>query len=54
MCGMSLVVQLLQANSLFVKQSKRSSACRRVKYLGHYIDELGVYTNPKMMEAVIE
>lgn len=46
------VLQILKEHTLFIKRSKCSFACRRVKYLGYYIDEKGVSTDPKKIASV--
>lgn len=45
------VLRTLIDQILFVNRSKCSFACRRVEYLGYYIDVSGVSTDPKKLEA---
>lgn len=47
-----MILKLLQSHSLFAKRSKCSFACRRIEYLGHFIDKDGVSTNPKKIDAM--
>lgn len=49
---LELVLKVLRENVLFAKFSKCSFACRKVEYLGHYIEEKSVSTDPKKVEEV--
>lgn len=49
---LTVVLETLSAHPLFVKRSKCSFASRRVEYLGNFINEEGVSTDPKKVEAV--
>lgn len=49
---LNLVLQLLEDNVLFAKFNKCSFACRKVEYLGHYIIEVGISTDPRKVDAV--
>ncbi|GKV50520.1 hypothetical protein SLEP1_g57222 [Rubroshorea leprosula] len=46
------VFKLLRDNELFAKQSKCFFGCDKIEYLGHYISEEGVSTDPKKILAV--
>lgn len=49
---LSLALEVLRNNTLFAKYSKCSFDDRKVEYLGHFIEEEGVTTDPKKIEAV--
>jgi hypothetical protein len=46
------VLQLLQAQLLFVKMSKCSFACATLEYLGHIVSAEGVATDPRKTQAM--
>ncbi|KAJ0547862.1 putative nucleotidyltransferase, Ribonuclease H [Helianthus annuus] len=46
------VLEIMQANNLFAKESKCVFGGRAIEYLGHIITEAGVSTDPKKIEAV--
>lgn len=48
------VFEIMRSNSLFAKMSKCAFATERVEYLGHYIQEAGVSTDPTKVQAVKE
>ncbi|CAA7019723.1 unnamed protein product [Microthlaspi erraticum] len=48
------VFELMRQNSLFAKQSKCSFATDRVEYLGHFIEEKGISTDPSKVKAVAD
>lgn len=49
---LELVILVLPNNVLFAKYSKCTFGSRKVEYLGHYIEEKGVSTDPRKVEAV--
>ncbi|GKV48666.1 hypothetical protein SLEP1_g55467 [Rubroshorea leprosula] len=51
-CHLRQVYKLLRDNELFARQSKCFFGCDRIDYLGHYIFEEGVSTDPKKILAV--
>ncbi|KAG7572601.1 Neutral/alkaline non-lysosomal ceramidase C-terminal [Arabidopsis suecica] len=51
---LEVVFELMQQNNLFAKRSKCDFAISRVEYLGHYIEEKGVSTDPNKIRAVSE
>lgn len=48
------VFELMRSNKLYAKLSKCAFATDRVEYLGHYIQESGVSTDPHKIKAVAE
>lgn len=49
---LEFVLEVLQSNTLFAKYFKCSFGNRNLEYLGHYIEEKGVTTDPKKIEAI--
>lgn len=49
---LELMLKVQQDNTLFAKYNKCSFGIRRVEYLGHYIEENRVTTDPKKIEAI--
>ena len=50
---LQLVLQTLQKNQLFLKQSKCSFAQPQLEYLGHIISSKGVATDPNKIAAML-
>ena len=50
---LQLVLQTLQKNQLFLKQSKCSFAQPQLEYLGHIISSKGVATDPNKISAML-
>ena len=48
------VLELMRRNQLFAKHSKCAFATDRVEYLGHFIQEAGVSTDPQKIKAIVE
>lgn len=51
---LKLVFEVMRKNSLYAKESKCSFATSKVEYLGHYIEEKGISTDPNKIKAVAE
>lgn len=51
---LTIVLQLLRQNQLYVKESKCSFACASLEYLGHIISAEGVATDPRKTEAMVQ
>ena len=49
-----MVFALMRINQLYAKRSKCAFATSRVEYLGHFIEEKGVPTDPNKVNAVLE
>lgn len=48
------VLDVMREQQLFAKRSKCAFATNRVEYLGHFIDQGGVATDPAKIQAVVE
>lgn len=48
------VFEIMRENHSFVKMSKCAFATVRVEYIGHFIQEEGVSTDPSKVQAVKE
>lgn len=48
------VLQLMQANQMYAKESKCNFAMGKVEYLGHFISGKGVETDPIKILAIIQ
>lgn len=48
------VLKVMRTQSLFAKKSKCAFATPKVEYLGHYIEEKGISTDPQKVKAVAE
>jgi hypothetical protein len=51
---LSLTLDTLRQNSLFVKMSKCKFACLEVEYLGHIVSDKGVSADPGKIQAMVE
>lgn len=49
---LSLVMEVMQANTLYAKQSKCALAVPKVEYLGHVISKEGVATDPSKITTM--
>ncbi|KAL1224617.1 putative mitochondrial protein [Cardamine amara subsp. amara] len=49
-----MVFEVMRQNKLFAKRSKCAFATKKVEYLGHYIEEKGISTDPNKIKAVEE
>ena len=49
-----MVFELMRINQLHAKRSKCAFVTSRVEYLGHFIEEKGVSTDPNKVKAVLE
>lgn len=52
MIHLELVLKVLKVNVLFAKYNKCSFVCRKIEYLGHFIEKKGVSTDPRKIEAI--
>lgn len=48
------VLQLMQNNKMYAKESKCNFAMEKVEYLGHFISGQGVETDPRKISAIVE
>lgn len=47
-----IVFDILKQHSLFIKEKKCTFAAPRIEYLGHVIDQNGVYMDPQKIESI--
>lgn len=48
------VFHILRQNKMYAKSSKCMFAASEIEYLGHFISEKGIETDPKKIEAVVK